>query len=120
MRGAAVLMMATMLSAGAAPLPLRTLARTCAGGTTRIELTLGVLPRGVEIVVYTEDGKLIGTAAPFALRAGQRAGTYRFRLREELFRGDRVAFRLAAKQYGAAERAPTADEVTDMKVVCEP
>ena len=113
-------MMATMLSAGAAPLPLRTLARPCTGGTARLELALGVLPRGVEIVVYTKDGKLVGTAAPFALRAGQRAGSYRFRLRDELFRGNRVALRLAAKQYGAAERAPTAEEVTDAKIVCPP
>ncbi|HWA90832.1 MAG TPA: hypothetical protein VG889_12405 [Rhizomicrobium sp.] len=114
MKIALALSLAATLSAGATPLPLRSLERVCAG-KARLQLTLGPLPRGVEIVAYAQDGRLIGTAAPFALRAGQRAGTFSFPLRDG--RGP-VAVRLAAKQYGAAERAPSPAEVIEAKVVC--
>ncbi len=106
--------------AAAAMLPARTFERPCAIGAARLRLTLGALPRGVEIVVYTQNGKLIGTAAPFALRAGQRAGIHQLPLPEALFRDGRVTLRLSAKQYGRPERAPTVDEVEDAAVLCVP
>lgn len=111
----------TLGAAGdAAPLPARSFARPCEHGAARLTLELGPLPRGVEIVVYGEDGRLIGTAAPFALRGGQSAGTFQFVLPEALFRDGAIALRLAAKQYGVPERAPTALELRRASVVCAP
>ena len=109
---------ALAVASQAAPLPLRTLTRPCEGGAARLKLQLGRLARGVEVVVYSEDGRLIGTAAPFALRSGQEAGTYQFALPEALFRNGRIGLRLSAKQYGVAERAPTSTEVKDIAVIC--
>lgn len=104
----------------AAPLPTRTLMRPCEHGAARLKLQLGALPRGVEVVVYSQTGALIGTAAPFALRGGQDAGTYQFALPPELFRDGRITLRLSAKQFGVPERAPTAKEVKDATVICVP
>lgn len=105
---------------GAAPLATRTFTKPCEQGAPRLKLTLGPLARGVEIEVRTEDGTLIGTAAPFALRDGAAAGTYQLSLPRDLFRGDQIVLRLAARQYGVPDRTPTADEVKDAAVLCVP
>lgn len=122
MRAALAWLMTVALAAPcqAAPLPIRTLVRPCGQGAARLKLQLGALARGVEVVVYSQGGALIGTAAPFALRGGQDAGTYQFALPEELFRDGRIALRLSAKQFGVPERAPTSGEVKDAVVVCVP
>lgn len=104
----------------AAPLLTKTLVRPCDRGSARLKLQLGALPRGVEVVVTSETGALIGTAAPFALRSGQAAGTYAFALPTSLFRDGRITLRLSAKQYGVPERAPSPDEVKQVEVVCVP
>jgi hypothetical protein len=104
----------------AASVPLRTLVRPCESGTARLKLHLGALPRGVEVVIHAEDGRLIGTAAPFALRGGQDAGIYQFALPSALFRSGRIRLRLSAKQFGVPERAPTPAEVKDAAVICLP
>jgi len=105
---------------GAAPLPTRTFTHPCGRGAAHLALTLGALPRGVEIVVYARDGALIGTAAPFALRPGTAAGGYRIALPQAAFHDGRIVLRLAAKQYGVPERAPSPDEVKAAAVVCTP
>jgi hypothetical protein len=103
-----------------APLATRTFTKPCERGSPRLALTLGVLPRGVEIVVYGEDGTLIGTAAPFALRPGTAAGRYQLALPHDRFRDGAIVLRLAARQYGAPERTPTAEEVREAAVLCVP
>jgi hypothetical protein len=116
--GLVVASMATAAGAGAPA--LRTLTRPCERGTARLKLDVGPLPRGVEIVAYDENGALIGTAAPFGMSSAAAGGIYQLSLPPALFHGDKIAVRLAAKQYGVPERAPTADEVRQASVACVP
>lgn len=104
-------------TAGCAAGANRTLAVSCAGAA-RLRIHVGALPRGTEIEIRSASGELIGTVAPFALRAGQEAGTQEFRLDPALIQSGHLTVRLAAKHYGATERAPSGSEVRDMRVVC--
>ena len=115
------LVVASVATAAGADTPgLRTLTRPCERGASRLKLEIGALPRGMEIVVYDESGALIGTAAPFGLSSAAAGGIYQLALPQGLFRGNRIAVRLSAKQYGVPERAPTRDEVKRAGVVCVP
>lgn len=107
-------------AAGADAPGLHTLTRPCAHGTSRLKLEVGALPRGVEIVAYDETGALIGTAAPFGMNSAAAGGIYLLYLPPALFHGDKIAVRLAAKQYGVPERAPTANELKQASVSCSP
>ncbi len=104
----------------AGALPLRTLTRPCERGSARLKLEIGALPRGVEIVVYSKDGALIGTAAPFGMSSAAAGGIYQLALPQGLFDGKRIAVRLSAKQYGVPERAPSPGEVKSASVACVP
>lgn len=121
---AALAASALLTRAVAAPLPARTetLALPCAldGNTVRLRLRLGRLARGTEISVRSESGEPIGTASPYGLLKGQEAGTYDLRLRPGLFRDGRITVRLSARHFAKPLRAPSADEVREVKIFCVP
>ena len=84
-----------------------------------VELTLGVLARGAEIVVETVSGKHVGVVSPYGIRAGEEAGTYTLPLPPEAISDNRVSLRLIL-QYSGEKRTPTDKEIKDvqLKITC--
>jgi len=68
----------------------------------------------------SDDGKLLGTIAPFAIPPGNKTGTYTIPLPEEAVRRGRVAVRLAVEVMENVTRAPTRSEVEDVQPVYVP
>jgi hypothetical protein len=94
----------------ALPHPLR------AGETASIEVQLGPVSRGRVINVTTAAGRPLGTISPFGVRRGQDAGTYTLPVPPDAISDGRVSARLTISQPGAPPRAPTAQEVRDVKL----
>jgi hypothetical protein len=94
----------------ALPHPLR------AGDTASIEVQVGPISRGRVINVTTPSGQPLGTISPFGIRRGQNAGTYTLPVPPDAIRDGRVSARLTISQPGAAPRAPTAQEVRNVKL----
>lgn len=94
----------------ALPRPLRS------GETAWIEVQVGLIGRGQEIVVTTASGRQLGTISPFGLRAGQEAGGFTLPLPPDAIGDGRVAIRLSISQYGAPPRAPTPQEVRGVRL----
>jgi hypothetical protein len=84
-----------------------------------VELTLGVLGRGAEIVVETVAGKHVGVVSPYGIRAGEEAGTYTVPVPREAISDNRVSLRLIL-QYAGEKRTPTDKEIKDvrLKITC--
>ena len=84
-----------------------------------VELKLGVLARGAEIVVETASGKLVGVVSPYGIRAGEEAGTYTVPLPPEAISNNRVSLRLILKQ-GGEKRTPTTKQIKDVRLQITP
>jgi hypothetical protein len=81
------------------------------GDEARLQVQAGKLRRGEEISIRTESGALVGTIAPFGLRADQAAGTVSLPLRPQMFRNGRIVLKLTVRKFGVAPRPPSAGEV---------
>ena len=80
------------------------------GEGVSLELKLGVLGRGSEIVVETTSGKHVGVVSPYGIRAGEEAGTYTVPLPPEAISGNQVSLRLILQQ-GRVKRTPTDKQI---------
>lgn len=69
------------------------------------------------IRLSTEDGRSLGTLSPFGARSGHGAGTYTVPVPTEAFHDERLALRISVVESGRAPRAPTSDEVRDVRLV---
>jgi hypothetical protein len=85
------------------------------GEGVAVELTLGVLERGAEVVVETTSGKLLGVISPYGIRSGNEAGTYTMRVPTEEISNNRVSLRVTLQSRG--KRAPTTQELRSVKLV---
>jgi hypothetical protein len=81
-----------------------------------VELKLGVLERGSEIVVETTSGKLLGVISPYGIRAGNEAGTYTVPVPKEEISNNRVSLRITLDQHRRGKRAPTTQELRSVKL----
>lgn len=85
-----------------------------------VELKLGVLERGAEIVVETTSGKLLGVVSPYGIRSGNEAGTYTVPVPTEEISNNRVSVRITLKNQPRAKRAPTTQEVRSVQLKITP
>src|SRR5262249_14265298 len=85
-----------------------------------LSVRLGVLQRGWRVLVLSDDGRLLGAISPFAIPAGNKAGTYTIPLPQDAVRHGRVAVRLAVEIMENVTRAPTRSEVEDVRLVYVP
>jgi hypothetical protein len=85
-----------------------------------LSVQVGVITRGTEIEITIPSGEQIGTVSPFAIRAGQPAGTYVFPLTPSMVRNGRVIVDLSITHAGMAARPPTPDEVTKVSILYMP
>jgi len=97
------------------PRPLRT------GERVLLEVRLGVLGSGQEVVLRTPDGTLVGTASPHGIRAGNAAGTYVVPVPPEVLQQARqdghLPLRIRIEPANTAPRPARADEVLGVRVV---
>ena len=96
----------------------RTLA---AGERVLLEVRVGTIGSGQEVVLRTADGRLIGTVSPHGIRPGHAAGTYVVPVPPEALphalRDGRLRLRILIERAGAAARPVRADEVPDIRAV---
>lgn len=85
-----------------------------------LSVQVGVITRGTEIEITTPSGEQIGTVSPFAIRAGQPAGTYVFPLEPSMVRNGHVTVDLSLTRAGMAARPPTPDEVPKVGLLYMP
>lgn len=119
MRRLAALLACGLLGAACAqtPVPGETLVmlprELHAGEHVLLEIELGEISAGKEIVVRTPDGKLIGTASPHGTHAS--AGTFTLpvpdALLDQTLRNGRLRLYLQVEPAGAARRPASASEV---------
>ena len=85
-----------------------------------LRVRVGAIPRGMEIVIRSGSGKLLGSISPFAIPSRQAAGTYTIPLPENASHESRIAVRLSVQVLGAQPRPPTTREVEEVKLVYLP
>jgi hypothetical protein len=85
-----------------------------------LSVQVGVVTRGTEIQVTTPSGQQIGTVSPFAIRAGQPAGTYVFPVDPNIIHNGRVIVDLSVTRPGTPARPPTPDEVPKVSILYLP
>jgi hypothetical protein len=76
-----------------------------------LHVSVGVVPKGTEIDVYTASGALAGTISPFGVRGGRAAGTYTVPVP-----GGTRSVRLVVRRFGTPPHAPSAREVTRVRL----
>ena len=82
-----------------------------------IEVHVGQISRGQEVIVATAAGEPLGVISPFGIRAGGDAGIYTLPVPESYIRNGRIEISLKITQPGEPARAPTATEVRGVKLV---
>ena len=87
-----------------------------AGETASLEVEVGPLPAGTSITVTTAAGEPLGRLSPFGPRAAQAGGSYVVPVPAAAMRDGRLTVRLLVSVPGAPPRAPTALEVTGVKL----
>ena len=87
-----------------------------AGESLSLEVTVGEIPRGSEIEITTPSGRTLGTISPYGPRSGREGGTYTVPLPADVVSNNNVSIRLSITEYGRAERAPTSDEVKNVRL----
>lgn len=98
------------------------LPRAPAGGDAQVllEVELGVIGSGQEVVLRTQDGQLVGTASPHGVSSGRAAGTHLVpvpaRVLAGLHDGRRLHLRAWIERAGAQPREADADEVLDIRL----
>ena len=85
-----------------------------------LSVQVGVITRGTEIQITTPSGRQIGTVSPFAIRAGQPAGTYVFPLDPSMIQNGHVIVDLSITRPGTPTRPPTPDEVPRVGILYMP
>ena len=85
-----------------------------------LSVRVGVLQRGARVVVFSDDGKLLGAISPFAIVPGKEAGTYTIPLPENSVRDGRVVVRLVVEDREHPTRPATGSEVEDVELVYVP
>jgi len=98
----------------ALPHPLRP------GETAWLEVTVGVLENKAEIEIQTTEGRELGVISPFGIRPGSPAGTYTVPVPLDAISHDHLPLRLFLDRNGHPLRAPTAKEVTSLRVKIMP
>jgi len=84
-----------------------------------LEVAVGALPRGAVVRIDRPDGQLIETISPFAVRAGERAGTYRVALPQALAAKGNVEVELTVLGNGPPHH-PTSEEVESVRLIYVP
>jgi hypothetical protein len=92
-----------------------------AGERVILEVELGVIGSGQEVVLRAPDGFLIGTISPYGIRSGSVAGTYAVPVAPEALRralrDHRLRLHILMEPAGVAARAARADEVRSVRAV---
>jgi hypothetical protein len=92
-----------------------------AGERVVLEVELGVIGSGREVVLRTWDGLLIGTISPYGIRPGNAAGTYAVPVPPEALRralrDGRLRLQFLIETAGVAARPVRADEVRSVRAV---
>ena len=85
-----------------------------------LEVELGAIGSGQEVVLRTQDGQLIGTASPHGVRAGKAAGTHLVPVPERVLaglgNGRRLHLRAWIERAGTEPREADEDEVFDIRL----
>ena len=87
--------------------------------TALVEVRVGKIGPGQEIEITTSAGQTLGVISPFAVRAGQPAGTYTLPLPTGVIEGNRLDIRLQLTQSNAKPRAPSNQEVLGVRVIIQ-
>ena len=91
------------------------------GERVLLEVRLGAVGSGQEVVLRTPDGALVGTASPHGIRPGNAAGTYVVPVPPAILARDgrdgHLPLRLRIEPAGTAPRPAGADEVLDVRAV---
>jgi len=119
---ACVLLLACAHATQAGDVVVVTLPRPPAAGERIVlEIELGVLGAGEEIVLRTPDGRLIGTASPHGIRPGHAAGTYVVPVPPDIAAAralrDQLSLRILVERAGAPVRSARGDEVHRVRAV---
>jgi hypothetical protein len=85
-----------------------------------LSVRVGVLRRGARVLVFSDEGTLLGAISPFAIPPGKEAGTYTIPLPENAVRDGRVVVRLVVEEREHAARPATGGEVEDVGLVYVP
>jgi len=94
------------------PLP-----RAAAGGEMLVaRVTVGPLKAPQRIIVRTRSGEIAGTISPFGAQARQNSGVYTIPVPDSAIKDAHVRLLLQLDQKDAPPRAPTAEEVRDIRV----
>ena len=92
-----------------------------AGERAVLEVELGAIGSGQEIVLRTSDGLLIGTISPHGIRPGNAAGTYVVPVPPEALqralRDSRLRLRFLIETSGIAARPARENEVLNVQAV---
>jgi hypothetical protein len=82
-----------------------------------IEVQVGQISRGQEVIVETAAGEALGVISPFGIRTGRDAGTYTLPVPESYIRNGRIEICVKITQPAGSPRPPTATEVRGVKLV---
>ena len=117
----ALLAQGASVPATAAPTTVLTLPRPpAAQEAVWLSVRVGVLQRGARVLVFSDEGTLLGAISPFAIPPGHEAGTYTIPLPENAVRDGRVVVRLVVEDRKHAARPATGGEVEDVGLVYVP
>ena len=93
---------------------------TVAGEAIWLKLTVGPLPRGTVLRVSTEDGRPVGTIAPFGAAASQSVQDHLLALPTTASAGAAVRLRIELQDPNGTSRAPAPGEVRGVTLVYVP
>lgn len=85
------------------------------GETAWIDVELGILARGSEIVITTVDGRFLGHVAHYGIARGKTGSLYPIPLPVEAISNGRVSLRLSV-HHGDSRRAPTKSELKGVRL----
>lgn len=92
-----------------------------AGERVSLEVELGVIGSGQEVVLRAPDGQLIGTVSPHGIRPGNAAGTYVVPVPDDAvapsLEHGRLHLRFVIERAVAAARPASAEEVRNVRAV---
>src|SRR5258708_3929628 len=80
-----------------------------------VEVKVGIIERGADVEIKTEEGDLLGVISPFAIRTGHPAGIYTVPVPATAISKNRVALRVVFNDYQRPKRAPTSKEVPEIR-----
>jgi hypothetical protein len=87
-----------------------------AGEMAWLEVKVGVIERGADVAIKTEEGDLLGVISPYAIRTGHPAGIYTVPVPVTAISKNRVVLRIVFDDYQRPKRAPTSKEVPEIRI----